>query len=1497
MREDGQSPGTGMEQVSVSVAAGDAKVVVPDGGFMFSADFSRQGSDLLIEGEDGRSVLVEGYFDAAMRPTLLTPAGAQMTPDIVEALLVSVPLHVQLAQAGTAVGDAPIGQVEQVQGVAQAVRTSGDTDRLSQGDPVFQGDVIQTAANSTVGISFVDGTVFSLSPNARMTLDEMVYNAGGADNSMTMSILTGTFVFITGQVAPTGNMTVNTPVAAIGIRGTTSSGEILSADGTTRYVLRPDPDGSVGVVSLTNPGGVTILDEAFESVTLTSFTAPHPPTTILPPQVLLADPAYLLTLQILNQSYERLRRRDAGEDEEDSEEEGDGEGEEDSGALAPEVEEAIEAAESLEPAAGPLASGIGPVQTVQAGLTPLAEATIPQPPPTIETTDDGSGERDSDDDDDEEVISDDTSDDGPTDQNIVGTDDPETLTGGGGNDTISGLGGDDTIDGGAGSDTLDGGTGDDTLIGGPGNDQVTGGPGTDTVVLDGPFSEFEFGLGSVVATNTGTGFAVTVDDDVEIFQDSTGVTSQRPDAGDDSFDTDAATTVNGNVLDDSGGGADTDPDGDPLTVTAVNGDETAIGSQVTLASGALLTLNADGTFDYDPNSAFDGLTPGQSATDSFTYVVRDDTGNPGQGLPREASVTITVDAVNNAPVVADQGFAVDENSDNGTAVGTILATDADPNDVLSFAVTGGTGASAFTVDAASGAITVADPAQLDREAADSLTLEVEVADPGGLTDQALITIDLNDLNDNAPVAADDTFTLAEDAAAGTVVGTVEASDADATAPNNQVSFSITAGNDAGNFAIDAASGEITVADGAQLDFETTPSFDLEVTVVDGGVPQQSDTANITIDLEDVNDNAPVVDDQGFAVDENSLGGTSVGTIAATDADPNDVLSFAVTGGTGASAFTVDAASGAITVVDPGQLDREAADSLTLEVTVTDDGDPQQSDTALITIDLNDLNDNAPVAADDSFTLAEDAAAGTVVGTVEASDADATAPNNQVSFSITAGNDAGNFAIDAASGEITVADGAELDFETTPSFDLEVTVVDGGVPQQSDTANITIDLEDVNDNAPVVADQGFAVDENSDNGTAVGTILATDADPNDVLSFAVTGGTGASAFTVDAASGAITVVDPGQLDREAADSLTLEVTVTDDGDPQQSDTALITIDLNDLNDNAPVAADDSFTLAEDVADGTVVGTVAASDADATAPNNQVSFSITAGNDAGNFAIDAASGEITVADGAQLDFETTPSFDLEVTVVDAGVPQQSDTANITIDLEDVNDNAPVVDDQGFAVDENSLGGTSVGTIAATDADPNDVLSFAVTGGTGASAFTVDAASGAITVVDPGQLDREAADSLTLEVTVTDDGDPQQSDAALVTIDLNDLNDNAPVAADDILSVAEDAADGAVVGTVAASDADATAPNNQVSFSITAGNDAGNFAIDAASGEITVADGAELDFETTPSFALEVTVVDAGDPQQSDTANITDQPGGRQRQRPGGRGPGLRGRREQR
>ncbi|MEM7172583.1 MAG: Ig-like domain-containing protein, partial [Pseudomonadota bacterium] len=116
--------------------------------------------------------------------------------------------------------------------------------------------------------------------------------------------------------------------------------------------------------------------------------------------------------------------------------------------------------------------------------------------------------------------------------------------------------------------------------------------------------------------------------------------NQDPIAQDDALSTDEDTAINGSVFDDNGNGADSDPDGDTITVTQVNGQAGAVGSQIALASGALLTLNADGSYAYDPNGAFEDLNDGQSDTDSFTYTITD-----GNGGTSQATATIDIDGV------------------------------------------------------------------------------------------------------------------------------------------------------------------------------------------------------------------------------------------------------------------------------------------------------------------------------------------------------------------------------------------------------------------------------------------------------------------------------------------------------------------------------------------------------------------------------------------------------------------------------------------------------------------------------------------------------------------------------------------------------------------------------------------------------------------------------------------------------------------------------------
>jgi len=143
---------------------------------------------------------------------------------------------------------------------------------------------------------------------------------------------------------------------------------------------------------------------------------------------------------------------------------------------------------------------------------------------------------------------------------------------------------------------------------------------------------------------------------------------------------------------------DTDPDGDTLTVSAVTGG--TVGSQFALASGALLTLNGDGSYVYDPNGKFESLAVGKSTTDSFTYTASD-----GHGGTDTATVTVTINGVNDSPNAVDDTGATDEHTQlTVLAANGVLKNDTDPDagDTLTVsAVAGGAVGNQFTL--ASGA--------------------------------------------------------------------------------------------------------------------------------------------------------------------------------------------------------------------------------------------------------------------------------------------------------------------------------------------------------------------------------------------------------------------------------------------------------------------------------------------------------------------------------------------------------------------------------------------------------------------------------------------------------------------------------------------------------------------------------------------------------------------------------------------------------------------------
>jgi VCBS repeat-containing protein len=275
---DGEGFSVGAKPGFVQHHPSDAHVVVPDAHLLFSGNYVRIGSDLIITNADQKFV-VGNYFKGEARPALTSSDGASLSGQIVDALTG----HVHYAQAGAPAAAAQvIGHVLKMSGGATAIR-NGVSIELHIGDAVQKGDVVQTGADSSIGMTFVDGSAFGMTSNARMVLNEMIYDPNGSSNSSLISLVQGTITFVAGQTAKNGNMRVETPVATMGIRGTAVLVEIAANDGPTKFSVLLEPDGHTGSFNLydkTTGQLIGTVSQAGQVTLVSSLGIGQPPTAI-----------------------------------------------------------------------------------------------------------------------------------------------------------------------------------------------------------------------------------------------------------------------------------------------------------------------------------------------------------------------------------------------------------------------------------------------------------------------------------------------------------------------------------------------------------------------------------------------------------------------------------------------------------------------------------------------------------------------------------------------------------------------------------------------------------------------------------------------------------------------------------------------------------------------------------------------------------------------------------------------------------------------------------------------------------------------------------------------------------------------------------------------------------------------------------------------------------------------------------------------------------------
>jgi Ca2+-binding RTX toxin-like protein len=900
------------------------------------------------------------------------------------------------------------------------------------------------------------------------------------------------------------------------------------------------------------------------------------------------------------------------------------------------------------------------------------------------------------------------------------------------------------------------------------------------------------------------------------------------------------------------------------------------------------------------------------------------------GASREQDFTVAVQDRNDTnSLPATHMMSVAENSAIGTAVGSVAATDLDQAGDFAaqrYYFWNGTAATAISADGryainvTTGQISV--NAALNFEAASSpTTYQVIARDNAGAAGynqvQTAVTIGIDDANEANSLPATYSMTIAENIAVGSVVGSVIASDIDGAAtPFAQQRYYFWDGTTAssvssdGRYAIAATTGQITV--NAALNFETgTPSKTYQVIARDnaGGAGYNQVQTAVTIGITDVNEANSLPATYGMTVNENVAVGTTVGTVAATDIDQSGAFStqryYFLNSGTASATssdgrYTINATTGVITTAVA--LNFEAASPrVTYTVIARDNAGAAgyiEAQTS-VTIGIDDLNEANSIAATYTMAVAENAALGTVVGSVAASDADTAGTAfaqqryyfwNGTTASSVSGD--GRYEIDAITGVISI-DGA-LNFEAgTPSKTYQVIARDnaGGAGYNQVQTAVTIGITDVNEANSLPATYSMAVNENVAVGTSVGTVAATDIDQSGAFStqryYFLNSGTASATssdgrYTINATTGLITTA--AALNFEAASPrVTYTVIARDNAGAAgyiQAQTS-VTIGIDDLNEANSIAATYTIAVAENAALGTVVGSVAASDADTAGTAfaqqryyfwNGTTASSVSGD--GRYEIDAITGVISV-DGA-LNFEAaTPSKTYQVIARDnaGGAGYNQVQTAVTIGITDVNEANSLPATYSMAVNENVAVGTTVGTIAATDIDQSGAFStqrYYFWDGTNATAtssdgrYAINATTGVITA--NAALNFEAGTpSKTYQVIARDNAGAagyKQAQTS-VTIGINDLNE-APISLNwspSVASVVErdlvgagEAKPAIALGTLSVTDPDtAGLPNASYGFAVA------DTRFEIIGNTLWLKQGAAFDFEAGASVSVAIVATD--------------------------------------
>ncbi|KAM4586889.1 protocadherin gamma-A11-like [Fundulus diaphanus] len=548
--------------------------------------------------------------------------------------------------------------------------------------------------------------------------------------------------------------------------------------------------------------------------------------------------------------------------------------------------------------------------------------------------------------------------------------------------------------------------------------------------------------------------------------------------------------------------------------------------------------------------------------------------------------------------------------------------------------------------------------------------------------------------------------------------------------------------------------------------------------------------SVAVQIEDINDNVPTFEkgEVKFKISESANIGATFALERAADLDVgiNDLKSYTLKP-TDNFALKLNNKVGGnknVEMVLIKALDREKQEQINLVLTAVDGGEPQMSGTMLIVITVLDINDNAPVFTQQIYkaSITENSPAGTIVSAVTASDADY-GSNSKIRYSIRNTLDGVRkiFEVNAKNGEVTLI--GNTDFEESRNYEIDLQATDeGGL---TDSCKLIVDVQDTNDNSPEIKimSQSTVLTEDSKLSTVVTVISIDDKDSgqngdvkcfiSDNIPFALTSSN----------NNFYSLITDSELDRELASEYSITVTCSDEGVPSLSSSVTLTLQISDVNDNAPVFERSSYEayIVENNTPGLSIFIVKATDADWN-QNARVSYiledsSVNGVPVSSYVSVSADSGVIHAV--RSFDYEQIKDFQFCIKAQDGGSPPLSSNVTVKMLIQDQNDNPPQVlypvQTGGSVVAEMVPRSADVGylvtKVVAVDVDSgqNAWLSYKLQKATDRALFEVGSQNGEIRTIR--QVTDKDAVKQRLTVIVEDNGQPSRSATVIVNVAVAD------------------------------------------------------------------------------------------------------------------------------